>query len=59
MCVQCAAAAAVTVGSASGIRAWLGARFALSIGARRMRWVTGVLMGAAVLASGLVVGGSG
>jgi hypothetical protein len=53
MCMQCAATAAVAVGSASGIRAWLRARGGAWLTAARMRVVTVALLGGAVLAAGL------
>ena len=52
MCVQCAAVAAASVGTASGTRAWLGHR----LGERGRRIATVVLMTVAVLASAIVLG---
>jgi hypothetical protein len=59
MCMQCAATAAVAVGSASGIRAWLHARKPRWLTPGRMRAATIVLLTGAVLASGVVAGGTG
>jgi len=59
MCVQCAAAAAATVGAASGLRAWLGARTAGALTPGTMRVLTIGILGCAVLAAGLGFGGSG
>jgi hypothetical protein len=53
MCMQCAATAAVAVGSASGIRAWLRGR----VPEVWLRRATGALFGVAVLASGIAIGG--
>jgi hypothetical protein len=53
------ATAATAVGSASGLRAWLGARFGSRLGERGLRRLTLGLFGAAVVASGLFLGGSG
>jgi hypothetical protein len=52
MCIQCAAVAAASVGTASGMRAWLGSR----LGDRARRAATIVLMGGAVVASAVVLG---
>jgi hypothetical protein len=59
MCVQCMATAMASVGTASGLRAWLGARFRPRLGDRGLRRLTVGLFAAAVVASGLVLGGSG
>jgi hypothetical protein len=53
MCMQCAAAATVAVGSASGIRAWLRGRLP-DVWLRR---ATAALIGVAILASGIAIGG--
>ena len=58
MCVQCAATAAVTVGTASGLRAWLRARRGAWLTPWRMRVATVALLSLAVLASGLALAGS-
>jgi hypothetical protein len=52
MCMQCAATAAVAVGSASGIRAWIRARGEWATPAR-MRALTAGLVVVAVLVAGL------
>lgn len=56
MCIQCMAGASVCVGAAYGIRAWLATRCWPSLTQQRMRRPTIVLVGAAVLASGLGLG---
>jgi hypothetical protein len=53
MCMQCAATAAVAVGSASGIRAWLRARADRWATPPRMRALTAGLVVMAVLVAGL------
>jgi hypothetical protein len=55
MCIQCAAVAAASVGTASGTRAWLSQR----LSARGRRIATIVLMTATVIASSVALGGSG
>jgi hypothetical protein len=50
--MQCAAVAAASVGTASGMRAWLGQY----LGERGRRIATGVLIAGAVVASGVVLG---
>ncbi len=59
MCMQCAATAAVAVGSASGIRAWLKARGGAWLTPRRLRAATIVLLTLAVVGSGVAFGSSG
>lgn len=59
MCMQCAATAAVAVGSASGIRAWLRTRATAWMTPRRMRGATVGLLGLAVIVSGFGLGGTG
>jgi hypothetical protein len=56
MCVQCIGTAAVAVGAASGIRAWLALRSPAWLTAGRTRALTAALLTVAVLASGLSVG---
>ena len=56
MCMQCAATAAVAVGSASGIRAWVGAHQPSWLGESRMRVLTVALIVLAVLAAGPING---
>jgi hypothetical protein len=58
MCMQFAARAAVTVGTAAGLQAWLRARRGAWLSPRRMRFATVALLSLAVLASGLALGGS-
>jgi hypothetical protein len=55
--MQCAATAAVAVGSASGIRAWLRIRAAAWLTASRMKAVSVALLSLAVIASGIGLGG--
>jgi hypothetical protein len=52
MCIQCAAVAAASVGTASGARAWLGHR----LGERGRKVATVLLMLGAVVASGVALG---
>ena len=60
MCMQCMATAMATVGTASGLRAWIGTRLRPGLGERGLRRVTIALFAAAaVVASGLTLGGSG
>ncbi len=59
MCVQCAATAAVAVGSASGARAWLRAHAGDWLTAARLRAITIALLAMAVIVSGVGLGGSG
>ena len=48
----------MTVGTATGLRAWLRARRGAWLTPRRMRFATVALLSLAVLASGLALGGS-
>jgi hypothetical protein len=50
--------AAATVGSASGIRAWLGTKQLRWLTPRRMRYLTVGLFSVAVLVSSALLGGS-
>jgi hypothetical protein len=59
MCVQCMMTAAASVGTASGLRAWIGHRFGSALTPRRLRAFTIALFALAILASGLFVTGSG
>jgi hypothetical protein len=59
MCMQCMATAMATVGTASGLRAWIGNRLRPRLGERGLRRLTIALFAAAVVASGLTLGGSG
>jgi hypothetical protein len=52
MCIQCAAVAAASVGTASGMRAWLAHR----LSDRWRRVATAVLMTGAVLVSAVALG---
>jgi hypothetical protein len=52
-------AATTAVGTASGARAWVGARFADRLGPVAMRALTVALLGLAVIAAGLGLGGTG
>jgi hypothetical protein len=58
MCAQCMATAAVAVGGASGLRAWLAAKRFAWLTPTRMRAATIVLVVAAVLASATLSGSS-
>jgi hypothetical protein len=58
MCVQCVAAAATTVGAASGLRAWLGLRRGAWITPRRLRAATLALAVLAVGGAAVGFGGS-
>ncbi len=58
MCMQCAATAAVAVGSASGIRAWLASHAGTWLTTARMKAVTVGLLVLAVIASGAALGGT-
>ena len=53
MCMQCMAAAATSVGAASGIRAYLSARSPRWLTAPRLKALSAVLVIGAVLAAGL------
>jgi hypothetical protein len=59
MCMQCLATASVTVGAASGVRAWLSAKGGAWLTPPRMRAITISLLALAVLAAGVGLGGSG
>ena len=56
--MQCMMGAAATVGSASGIRAWLGAKQFRWLTPKRMRYATVALFSVAVLLSSTFLGGS-
>jgi hypothetical protein len=53
------ATAVATVGTASGLRAWLGAWVRARLGERGLHRITVGLFATAVVASGLILGGSG
>lgn len=57
--MQCAAVAAASVGSATGIRAWLRIRFGDRTTPRVMRVLSVCLLSVGVLAAGVGLGGSG
>jgi hypothetical protein len=59
MCMQCLAAAATTVGAASGLRAWLAARAGRWMTPPRKRVLTLALTTLAILGAGLGLGGTG
>jgi hypothetical protein len=59
MCMQCVATASVTVGAASGARAWLRAKGGDWLTPGRMRAATIALLTLAVLGAGVGLGGSG
>jgi hypothetical protein len=54
MCIQCLAGAMAAGAAASGSRWWLVARFRSALTPRRRKALSAVLIGAGVLASGLV-----
>jgi hypothetical protein len=54
MCMQCVAGATAAAASATGLRAFLAARFGHLMTARRKRAMTIALLSAGVLAGGLV-----
>jgi hypothetical protein len=56
--MQCVATASVTVGAASGVRAWLQAKAGDWLTPPRMRAITIALLTFAVLGAGLGLGGS-
>jgi hypothetical protein len=53
------ATAMATVGTATGLRAWIGSRLRRRLGERGLARLTIALFAAAVVASGLTLGGSG
>jgi hypothetical protein len=59
MCAQCMVTAMTAVGAASGTRAYLGSRRYAWLTPERLRVVTIVLAIGAVLASAMLVSGSG
>jgi hypothetical protein len=58
MCMQCVATASVTVGAASGIRAWVQAKAGDRLTPARMRAITVGLLTLAVLGAGIGLRGS-
>jgi hypothetical protein len=54
MCMQCWAGAMTAGVAATGTRAWLAARFPRLLTPRRKKVLTGVLIGAGVLAAGAI-----
>jgi polyferredoxin len=59
MCMQCMLGAMSSMAAANGTRAWLGKRHFAWLTAARLRKVTVVLFGAALIASALLMSGSG
>jgi hypothetical protein len=57
--MQCMATAMTTVGTASGLRVWIGSRLRPHLGQRGIRRLTIALFAVAVVASGVTLGGSG
>lgn len=57
--MQCAATATAAVGTAAGLRAWLGAKAGAWLTPSRMRLATISLLALAVLGSGVALGGTG
>ena len=55
MCAQCMAGAAMAVGSASGVRAWLATRTWAVLSPRRLRVATRVLFVLALIGSSIGV----
>jgi hypothetical protein len=58
MCMQCMAGAMTATAGAAGIRAWLATRAFAWLTPRRLRALTIALIGAALLASTVLVSGS-
>lgn len=58
MCMQCMAGAMTATAGAAGIRAWLATRAFGWLTPRRLKAITIALVGVALLASTLLVGGS-
>lgn len=58
MCMQCMAGAMTATAGAAGIRAWLATRAFAWLTAKRLKAITLLLVGVALLASTLLVGGS-
>jgi hypothetical protein len=58
MCMQCMAGAMTATAGAAGIRAWLATRAFAWLTPRRLRALTLVLIGGALIASTLLVSGS-
>lgn len=56
MCAQCMTTAAVAVGAAGGMRAWLAARQPAWLTPARLRRATAGLMSLAVIAAGIGLG---
>jgi hypothetical protein len=54
MCVQCMAGAMTAAAGATGARAWLVSRFGHLMTPRRKRLLSAVLIGAGVIAAGLI-----
>jgi polyferredoxin len=59
MCMQCMVTAMTTMAGANGARAWLGRRHFAWLTPARLRRVTVVLFGGALIASALLMSGSG
>jgi hypothetical protein len=59
MCMQCLATASVTVGTASGVRAWVKLKAGDRLTPGRMRAITIALLTVGVLAAGIGLGGTG
>lgn len=59
MCIQCMMGAMTAGAGATGIRAWLAARGFAWLTPRRLRAVTAVLLGAALVLAAVGLGGSG
>lgn len=58
MCMQCMAGAMTATAGAAGLRAWLATRAFGWLTPRRLRALTIALLGAALVASTVLVGGS-
>ena len=58
MCAQCMAGAMTAVAGATGVRAWLGTRAFGWLTPRRLRAITVVLVGSALIASTVLVSGA-
>jgi polyferredoxin len=58
MCIQCMASAMTSLAAANGSRAWLGRHRPRWITPKRLRRITVLLFGAALLASAFLMSGS-
>lgn len=54
MCAQCMATAATVAAGGAGLRAWVAAKRPAGLGPRGLRLLSGVLVGASVVAAGVL-----